>query len=211
MTRRILLADDHAIVRQGLMKVLTEAFAHVELAEVQSGQAALDRIRKEAWDVLVLDITLPDKNGLEVLKEVKLVRPEQRVLMLSFHAEEQYAVRALKAGASGYLTKDTATSEIVNALTKVFQGGKYVSAMLAERLADGLESKLSAVPHESLSDREHEVLCLIAQGKAIGDIADKLSLSIKTVSTYRARILEKLRLTTTAEIIRYAIDHKLVE
>lgn len=211
MTRRILIADDHPIVRQGMMKILTDAFAPVRIEEVQTGQAVLDHVRKSLWDAVVLDITLPDKNGLEVLKEVKLVRPEQRVLMLSFHGEEQYAVRALKAGASGYLTKDHATTDIVHALTKVFHGGRYVSPALAERLAEGLGEGTAALPHESLSDREHEVLCLIARGKTVGEIADQLSLSIKTISTYRSRVLEKLHLTSTADIVRYALEYKLVE
>lgn len=211
MMRRILIADDHPIVRQGLMKIVTDAFSPVQVEEAQTGQGVIDAVRKGAWDAVVLDITLPDKNGLEVLKEVRLLRPNQRVLMLSFHGEEQYAVRALKAGAAGYLTKDHATTEIVHALTKVFQGGRYVSASLAERLADKLEANTGAVPHESLSDREHEVLCLLAKGKTATEIGDQLALSVKTVSTYRARVLEKLGLTTTAELIRYALDHKLVE
>lgn len=211
MTRRILIADDHPIVRQGLLKIVTDAFAPVQVHEAETGQGVLDHVRQGAWDAIVLDITLPDKNGLDVLKDIRLLRPGQRVLMLSFHGEEQYAMRALKAGAAGYLTKDHATTEIVHALNKVFQGGRYVSTALAERLADKLEAKTGDAPHESLSDREHEVLCLLAQGKTPTEIGDRLALSVKTVSTYRARVLEKLALTTTAELIRYALDHKLVE
>ncbi|MFO0774747.1 MAG: response regulator transcription factor [Nitrospiraceae bacterium] len=211
MTRRIVIADDHPIVRQGLLKIVTDAFTPIIVREADCGQAVLDLVRKEAWDAIVLDITLPDKNGLDVLKDIRTIRPAQRVLMLSFHSEEQYAIRALKAGAAGYLTKDHATTEIVHALTKVFQGGRYVSAALAERLADQLDAKTAAAPHEALSDREHEVLCLLAQGKTPTEIGDLLAVSVKTVSTYRARVLEKLNLQTTAELIRYALDHKLVE
>ncbi|MFO0707074.1 MAG: response regulator transcription factor [Nitrospira sp.] len=208
--RRILVADDHPIVRQGLCKILQDAFAPVTIGEAETGQSVLEQVRGRAWDIVVLDVNLPDKNGLEVLKEIKVARPGQAVLMISFLGMEQYAVRALKAGASGYLAKDTAIDEIVAALKKIFQGGRYVSAALAEHLADGLGSKQVEYAHERLSDREYEVLRLLASGKTVSDIAESLCLSVKTISTYRSRLLEKLQLTTTAELIRYALDHKLV-
>lgn len=209
--RHILIADDHPVVRQGLIKVLEGAFAPVMIVEASNGQVALDHMRQRSWDAVVLDVHLPDKNGLEVLKEAKVSRPTQPVLMMSFLSVEQYAVRALKAGASGYLTKDTALEEIVEALKKIFQGGRYVSAALAERLADQVGSGQVGFAHDALSDRELEVLCMLANGKTVSDIADQLCLSPKTISTYRTRMLEKLRLATTAELIRYAVDHKLVQ
>ena len=210
MMRHILIGDDHPIVRQGLFKLLKEAVTPVTIVEVSTGQGVIDHVRQRSWDAIVLDVHLPDKNGLEVLKEAKLIRPAQPVLMISFLGLEQYAVRALKAGASGYLTKDTAIDEIVAALKKIFQGGRYVSTALAERLAARVGSDQAEYAHELLSDREFEVLCLLAQGKTVTDVADQLCLSAKTISTYRARLLEKLRLTTTAELIRYAVDNKLV-
>ena len=211
MMRHILIVDDHPVVRQGLMKVLEGAFAPVTIVEASTAQVALDHMRQRSWDAVVLDVHLPDKNGLEVAKEAKVFRPAQPILMMSFLSVEQYAVRALKAGASGYLTKDTAIEEIVAALKKVFQGGRYVSAALAERLADQVGSEQGEFAHDALSDRELEVLCLLGNGKTVSDIADQLCLSSKTISTYRTRILEKLRLATTAELIRYAVDHKLVQ
>lgn len=209
--RHILIADDHPVVRQGLIKVLDGAFAPVTIMEASTGQAALDHTRQRSWDAVVLDVHLPDKNGLEVLKEAKVFRPTQPILMISFLSVEQYAVRALKAGASGYLTKDTAVEEIVAALKKIFQGGRYISAALAERLADQVGADHGEFAHDELSDRELEVLCLLASGKTVSNIAGQLCLSPKTISTYRARMLEKLRLATTAELIRYAVDHKLVQ
>ena len=211
MTRHILIADDHPIVRRGLAAVVSEAFDSVQLTSVATAQEALDQVRLRAWDVVVLDITLPDKSGLDVLKEIKLLRTTQPVLMLSFHEEAQYALRSLKAGAAGYLTKESATDEIVNALVAIFKGGKYVTQTLAERLAFDLEGKSAGEPYDVLSDREYEVLRLFAQGKTLSDIADHLALSVKTVSTYRARLLQKLQLKTTAQLIRYALERKLVE
>ena len=206
----ILLVDDHAIMRKGLKDVLVEGLGPVTIGEAATGQEALEAVRKQAWDAVVLDVNLPDKNGIEVLKEMKALRPAMPVVVLSLHPEDQYAVRMLKAGAAGYLTKESAPEQLVAAVRKALEGGKYVSAALAEQLATGLGTP-SAEPLATLSDREMEVLCLIAGGKTPTDIADTLALSIKTISTYRARLLEKLKLKTTADLIRYALDHKLVE
>jgi DNA-binding NarL/FixJ family response regulator len=207
---KILLADDHAIMRKGLKDVLVEGLGPVEVGEAATGRDALEAVRKQAWDAVVLDVNLPDKNGIEVLKEMKALRPSMPVVVLSLHPEDQYAVRMLKAGAAGYLTKESAPEQLVTAVHKALAGGTYVSAALAEQLAAGLGTP-SAEPLATLSDREMEVLCLIAGGKTPTDIADTLALSVKTVSTYRARLLEKLNLKTTADLIRYALDHKLVE
>jgi DNA-binding NarL/FixJ family response regulator len=207
---KILLADDHAIMRKGLRDVLVEGLGQVEIGEAATGRDALEAVRKQAWDAVVLDVNLPDKNGIEVLKEMKALRPGIPVVVLSLHPEDQYAVRMLKAGAAGYLTKEAAPEELVAALKKALHGGRYVSPALAEQLADSVGGA-PAEPHQTLSDRELEVLCLIARGKTPTEIADMLSLSVKTVSTYRARLLEKLRLHSTADLIRYAVDHKLVE
>jgi len=207
---KILLADDHAIMRKGLKDVLVEGLDQVEVGEAATGQDALEAVRKQAWDAVVLDINLPDKNGIEVLKEMKALRPAMPVVVLSLHPEDQYAVRMLKAGAAGYLTKESAPELLVSAVRKALAGGTYVSVALAEQLAAGLGTP-STEPLATLSDREMEVLCLIAAGKTPTDIADTLSLSVKTISTYRARLLDKLTLKTTAELIRYALDHKLVE
>lgn len=206
---RILLADDHAVVRRGLKQIILEDLGQAVVGEAATGQGVLDSVRKERWDTVVLDISLPDKNGLDVLKELKALHPALPVLIFSTHLEEQYAVRALKAGAAGYLAKENAEEELVAALKKVLSGGAYVSASLAERLAGDVSGKADSAPHHALSDREIEVLRLLAKGKTVSDIADQLSLSVTTVSTYRARLLEKLQLTSTAALIRYALDHKL--
>lgn len=211
MTRTLLIADDHPVVRQGLAAILREAFEHVQITPAQTGQDALDHVKKQSWDAVILDITLPDKNGLDVLKEIKLCRPQQPVLMLSFHEEAHYALRTLKAGAAGYLTKESAPDEIVEALTRLFQGGKYVTRSLAERLAYDLEGTSTGDPYDVLSDREFEVLRLFGRGLTLSEVGDRLALSVKTVSTYRARLLQKLQLETTAQLIRYALDRKLIE
>jgi DNA-binding NarL/FixJ family response regulator len=206
---RILLADDHAIVRRGLRQIILEDLGQAVVGEVATGQGVLDSVRKENWDAIVLDISLPDKNGLDVLKEVKALRPSLPVLIFSTGLEDQYAVRALKAGAAGYMAKELAEEELVAALKKVLKGGIYVSPSLAERLAGDVLGKADSAPHHALSDREIEVLRLLAKGKTVSDIADQLSLSVTTISTYRARLLEKLQLKSTAALIRYALDNKL--
>ncbi len=207
---RVLIADDHAVVRQGLKQILGDTPEMVVAGEATTGQEALDKVRAEPWDVVVLDISMPDRSGLDVLKIVRAEWPELPVLVLSMYPEDQYARRVLKAGASGYLTKNSAADELVKAIRKVVRGGKYVSPSLAERLALDLGTDPSRLPHEALSDREFQVLQLIATGKSARAIAAELSLSVKTVSTYRARVLEKLNLRTTAELIHYALQNHLI-
>ncbi len=206
---KFLIVDDHAIVRRGIKEVLSQEFSQWAVLEVARGRDALHMVNQEEIDLVILDIHLPDKNGIEVLKEIKLMRPTLPVIILSLYPEEHYALRAIKAGASSYLTKESAPEELILAIRKVRQGGRYVSASVGEKLADSLAGKISDTPHERLSDRELEVLRLISKGKPVGEIAEHLCLSVKTVSTYRARILEKLDLHTTPELMRYAIDHHL--
>jgi len=211
---RILLADDHAIVRQGLKQVLEQELFSVQFGEEETGHGLMQAVQNHAWDLAIVDINLPDKNGLDALKEIKILRPELSVLILTLYPEAQYATRALRAGAAGYLTKSTAPTEIASAVDRVLEGGRYISASLAERLADELTKGTAPNPtalHELLSDRELEVLRWIARGKTVTETADQLALSFKTISTYRARLLDKLRLDTTADLIRYALNHHLVE
>jgi two-component system, NarL family, invasion response regulator UvrY len=205
---RILIADDHAIVRAGLKQLVAENPAMI-IAEAATGTEALNLIRKEPFDVVLLDISMPGRDGLEVLGEVKREFPLLPVLILSMHPEEQYAIRALKGGASGYITKDTAPEELVAAITKVVNGGKYITTSLAEQFLSLLHSE-NHPPHTVLSDREYEIFRLIASGKTATEIARELSLSVKTISTYRSRILEKMRLKNNAQIIFYAAKNQLI-
>ena len=199
------------MVRQGLKLILADQFKRAEFGEARNAQEALNRVWKEKWDVVILDITMPGRNGLEVLKEIKRSRPKLPVLVLSMHPEDQFAVRLLKAGAAGYLTKESAGEEIVGAIIKVTSGGRYISPSLAERMASYLDMDVRKAPHERLSDREFLVLRMIASGKAVSQIAKELSLSVATVSTYRARILEKMDLKNNAQLTHYAIQKSLVE
>jgi DNA-binding NarL/FixJ family response regulator len=208
---RILIADDHPLFRRGLKQIITEASDMVVADEAADGREALSKAATGDYDVLLLDITMPFKNGVDVLSQLKNERPTLPVLMLSMHPEEQYAVRALRAGASGYLTKESAPEELVAAIRKVSTGGKYVSASLAERLAAIVQRDGEAPPHETLSHREYQVMCMIASGQTVSAAARELSLSVKTISTYRARILEKLKMKNNAELMRYAIKNQLVE
>jgi DNA-binding NarL/FixJ family response regulator len=208
---RVLIADDHAVVREGLKQIINEAPELTVAGEAADGAEALDKSRSLDCDVLVLDISMPGLTGLDIVKEVRAARPELPVLILSMHPEEQFAVRLLKAGAAGYLSKESAPDELVNAIRKVVNGGKYVSSELAEKLAFDLEAGSSKLPHESLSDREFQVLRMLASGKTVKEIAEQLSLSVKTVSTYRTRLLGKMNLKTNAELIHYAIRHHLVD
>jgi DNA-binding NarL/FixJ family response regulator len=208
---KVLIADDHPIVRQGLRQILSETDDMIVAGEAVNGQEALAQVRAGGWDALVLDITMPDRSGFDILKELKHEQPLLPVLVLSIHAEEQFAVRVLKAGASGYLTKENAPAELVKAIRKVVSGGKYISPALAETLAFGLEAASDRPRHETLSDREFQVMQLMASGKTVTEIAEELYLSAKTVSTYRSRLLEKLNLKSNAEITRYAIENGLVE
>lgn len=209
--KKILIADDHPIVRKGLTNTIKETSDMTVAGEACNGQEALDKVLKNDFDIVVLDISMPGRSGLDILKELKTRRPKLSVLVLSIHPEEHYAVRALKAGASGYLTKESAPEELITALRKISIGKKYISSSLAEKLAFDLESGAEKQLHETLSDREYEVMCMIASGKTVKEIAKKLFLSVKTISTYRARILEKMRMKSNAELTHYAIKHKLVE
>jgi two-component system invasion response regulator UvrY len=208
---RILVADDHAVVREGLKQIVRETSDMVVTGEAADGREVLRLIHEHDWDVVLLDIAMPGRGGLDILKELKAEKPRLPVLMLSMYPEEQYAVRALKAGASGYLTKESVPDELISAIRKVSAGGKYVSSSLAEKLAYDLETDAERPVHETLSDREYQVMCMIARGETLRNIADKLCLSIKTISTYRSRILEKMRMKNNAEIMHYAIKYHLEE
>ena len=205
---KILTIDDHEVVRRGIKEMFTEE--SVTFGEARSGAEALALVRKQHWDIAVLDISLGGRSGLEVLAELKQLRPRLPVLILSMHAEEQYAVRAFKAGASGYITKASSGEELRRAILKIINGGQYVGPSLAEKMVLQL-SHPAKVPHESLSNRELEVLCSIASGKTVKEIAVNLSLSDKTISTYRRRILDKMDMRTNAELTHYAIRNGLVE
>ncbi len=208
---KILLADDHAVVRHGLKQILAEDFKRAAFGEARNAQEALDLVWKENWDVVVLDITMPGRSGLEVLREIKKSKPRLPVLVLSMHPEGQFAVRVLKRGAAGYMTKESAPDDLVGAIKKVLAGGRYVSPSLAEKLATYLASDAQKPAQELLSDREFQVLRLIASGKIVSEIAKDLSLSVKTISTYRTRILEKMGLKNNAELMHYAMQHHLVD
>jgi DNA-binding NarL/FixJ family response regulator len=208
---RILIADDHPVFRRGLKQIIEEAPDLVVTAEAADGMEALLKARAGDYDVVLLDITMPVKNGVDTLCQLKHERPALPVLVLSMHPEEQYAVRALRAGAAGYLTKESAPEELVAAIRKVCAGGKYVSASLAEHLASIVLREGEPRPHDTLSRREYQVMCLIASGKTVSEVARDLTLSVKTVSTYRARILEKLQVRNNAELMRYASQNHLVE
>jgi DNA-binding NarL/FixJ family response regulator len=209
---RVLITDDHAIVRQGLKQILAETSDIVVAAEAENASRTLELLADTAreFDVLVLDINLPGRSGFDLLKDIRLLRPRLPVLVQSMHAEDQFAVRVLKAGAAGYITKESAPDELIKAIRKVCAGGRYISQALAEQLAVSLASP-GEHPHEALSDREYQILYLLASGKMVKEIAGDLGLSIKTVSTYRTRVLEKLRLHTNAELTRYALEHKLIQ
>lgn len=205
---RILTVDDHEVVREGVKGLFSAEVA--QFGEARSGPEALNLIREGDWDLAILDISLDGRSGLDVLKEIKALRPKLPVLMLSMHAEDQYAMRAFKAGASGYISKASSRDELREAVLRVIKGGRYVSPSMAERMVFDLSGS-EKPPHETLSDRELEVLCLIASGKTVGEIAESLSLSDKTISTYRRRILDKMQLNTNAELTHYAIRNGLVE
>lgn len=210
-TQRFLIADDHAVVRRGLRQILVNDFPTATFGEAETAQAALELVWKEDWSLVLLDLSMPGRSGLDILKDLKQARPDMPVLMLSMFAEDQFALRALRSGASGYITKDSAPAELSRAVQRTLAGGKYVSAQLAERMAALLGSDQPRAPHENLSDREFQVFRFIASGKAGKEIAAELSLSVKTVSTYRTRILEKMHLHTNAELMRYALQHALVD
>lgn len=208
--KRILVADDHPAMRKGVKLILQNEFTEVEFGEAANGNEVFKKLKEKKWDILILDMDMPGRNGLDVLKQIKDEEIKIPVLMFSLHPEEQIAVRALKLGAAGYLAKDAADAELVKAVNLIFTGRKYITPSLAEQLAAQLENPSGKAPHELLSDREYETLLLIAKGKTITEIADELSLAVPTISTYRARILDKMNLKNSAELTSYAIRNKLV-
>jgi DNA-binding NarL/FixJ family response regulator len=208
---KILIADDHAVVRRGLKQILAEEPDMTVFGEARTAREVIKNAREMNWDIVILDITMPDRSGLDALKELKNIRPQLPVLVLSMHPEDQYAVRVLKAGAAGYMTKESAPEELVKAVRRVIRGRKWVSPSLAEKLASDLEIGSERPPHEILSDREYRVACMIASGKTVNEIARELYLSVKTISTYRARILNKMKMRRNAELIRYAIKNRLID
>jgi two-component system, NarL family, invasion response regulator UvrY len=207
---RVLIADDHAIIRRGLKQIIAEEPDMVVAGEVERAAQALDLARLCDWDVAILDISLPGRNGLDVLKDMHQEFPKRPILILTMHQEEQFAIRAFKAGATGYLTKESAPEQLILALKKVVSGGRYVSPALAERLASRI-TDYERLPHEALSDREYQVFHLLTTGKTVSTIAQQLSLSVKTISTYRTRLLEKMQLKNNAELMHYAVTHRLFE
>lgn len=208
---RVFIADDHPVVRAGIKQILAEA-QDIELCgEAENGQEALDKLDRCKPHVLILDVAMPGRGGVETLKRVTDTNPEIAVIILSMYPEDQYALRLLKSGASGYLTKECASDQLVNAVRKVAQGKKYISSTLAEILADNITGNGDQPPHQDLSNREYQIFCLLASGRRVSEIADELSLSVKTISTYRMRILRKLNMTKNAELTYYAIKNKLVD
>lgn len=209
----ILLVDDHAVVRRGLRELLGEEFPSAEFGEAASGPEALAQIARRDWGLVILDLSLPGRDGLEILKEARALRPGVPVMVLSVHGEDQYAIRALRAGAAGYVTKETAPEDLTAAVRKVLQGGKYVSPRLAEKMVAALAIRdgTTQLPHEGLSDRELQVLRMLAVGKSVKEIGAELALSEKTISTYRARIIAKMNMRSNAELMRYALRAGLVE
>jgi DNA-binding NarL/FixJ family response regulator len=205
---QILIVDDHAIVRRGLRQILTDE-PDIQVSETGDAHDAFRRILEHPWDLVVLDLDLPGKSGLDLLKEIRQERPRLPVLILSVHLPEQFAVRTLRAGASGFLSKDAAPDELVTAIRRILRGGKYITEPTAERLLAELNAPATGMPHDALSDREFQILRLLGAGKTVKAIATELSLSVPTVSTYRARVLQKLGLRTTAEVVRYAIEHRV--
>ena len=208
---KILIADDHPVFRRGVRQIIAETQDMVVADEASNGFEVLKKIREDDYDVVLLDISMPGESGVDVLKQLRNEKPRLPVLMLTMHPEEQYAVRVLKAGASGYLTKESAPDELVAAIRKVSKGRKYVSSVLAEKLATIVQKSDKELPHENLSDREYQVMCMIASGKTVTEIAKELSLSVNTVSTYRSRILDKMKMKSNPELTHYAIKNQLVE
>jgi DNA-binding NarL/FixJ family response regulator len=208
---RIVLADDHTIVREGLKQVLSAAPDLSIVGEAQNGHEVLQRVRELEFDVLLLDMSMPGRSGIELIKQVRGEKPKLRILVLSMHQEPQYAVRAIKAGASGYLTKESASAQLVSAIRKVAGGGAFITDAVAEQLALGAMPQTEGPPHNALSDREFQVFRLLVSGKTVSDIAAELSVSVKTVSTHKARIMQKMSMSNPAELIRYALRHRLID
>lgn len=207
---RILIADDHHVVRKGLRQILLDEFPASVIEEVADAEELIKKVMHAQWDVVISDLSMPGRSGLDALQQIKLSYPNLPVLILSIHPEEQYALRALKSGASGYLSKDAAPDELVKAVKKVMLGKKYISQAIAEKLASSFSSDSLLSPHENLSDREFDVMKLLANGKSVSEIAERLSLSVTTVSTYRARVMVKMNLKSNSDLTRYAIEYKLI-
>jgi len=208
--KKILIADDHPTMRNGVKLILTSAFSDIQFGEAATATEVMKKINEKKWDLLILDIDMPGRNGLEVLKDLKDKKIKIPVLVFSFHPEKQIAIRALKAGAWGYLAKDAAFDELTKAINQILSGRKYITPSLAEQLAEHIDNPLDKLPHELLSDREYETLLLFSKGKTVSEIAKELSLGVPTISTYRARILEKMEMKNTAELVNYAIHNNLV-
>jgi DNA-binding NarL/FixJ family response regulator len=208
---RVVVADDHPIVREGLKQLLSAAGDLAVVGEAQNGQEVLAWVRALPFEVLLLDMSMPGKSGIELIKQVHAEKPKLRILVLSMHEEEQYAVRAIKAGAAGYLTKESATAQLVSAIRKVAGGGAFITESVAQQLALGAMPHTQGPPHSALSDREFQVFRELVSGKTVSDIAAELNLSVKTVSTHKARIMQKMNMSNPAELIRYAIHHRLVD
>ncbi len=207
---RILIADDHSVVRKGLRQILLDEFPTAEIDEVSDAEGLIKKVMAGKWDVVVSDLSMPGRSGLDALQQIKITHPQLPVLILSIHPEEQYALRALKSGASGYLSKDTAPDELVKAIQKVLLGKKYISQSIAEKLANTFSSDASKSAHETLSDREFDVMKQLANGKSVSEIAEMLSLSVTTVSTYRARVMVKMDLKSNSDLTKYAIEQNLI-
>lgn len=208
---KLLIVEDHAIVRDGLKQIFADT-ADIEVqGEAANGQEALQQVRQEDWDIVLLDMSIPGKSGIELIKQLRLEKPRLRILVLTMHEEQQYVARAFKAGVSGYLTKDSASAQLVSAVRKIAGGGTYISPQLAENMALFLVADITTLPHTLLSDREYQIFELLVSGKSLTDIAEQLCISIKTVSTHKSRLLEKMQMTTQTELIRYALEHRLLE
>jgi DNA-binding NarL/FixJ family response regulator len=208
---KVLIADDHAIVRQGLRQILQDTHDKIVIDEAENGHQVLEMVSKSAYSIILLDISMPGRSGIDILKQIKQNNREQKILIISIHPEEQYAIRALKAGADGYLTKGSSPDELISAIYSIMGGEAYVTSAIAQRLVLDLRAARGKLPHETLSDREHEVLCMIAEGKSIARISAELSLSVKTVSTYRTRLLEKMNMKNNMQLTRYAMENNLLE
>ena len=208
--RRFLIADDHAVVRKGLKQILQDAFPSALIEEVADAEELLKRVNMEEWDAVISDISMPGRSGLDVLQQIRQAQPKLPILILSMHHEDQYAIRVLRAGASGYLNKDSAPDDLVNAVNQVLLGKKYITSSIAEKLVSAVDQDGKKFTHEYLSDREFEVLKMLAAGKSVSEISGQISLSVSTISTYRARIMTKLNLRTNADLTLYSFDHKLI-
>ena len=207
---RVLIADDHTLVRKGLKQILLDTKDIETVDEARDGKETINKVSKKKYDLVLLDISLPGRSGIDVLKQLKCIKPKLPVLILSMHPEEQYAVRSLRAGAAGYLTKESAPDELLNAIRRIANGGKYITPSLAEKLAGDIGPDVEKPLHETLSDREYQVMCMIASGKTVKEVAEELNLSVKTISTHRTRILRKMHMDNNAQITHYAIKHGLV-